>query len=317
MPVHLEKGAFVCSIDTELAWGYAHLEDDPSTYEHWESYGRVRDTVERLLALMDRYDIRATFAFVGRLLIDHSNQAETSIYPENPQPAAQYFTESRFSEQEFLDRWYAPELIQMVQGAKSEHEIGSHTFSHMIEGEPGYSKSLFEQDLAAAQQHAKSLGLNLKSLIYPKNRVAHVDIAARNGFSCYRSVPVSRTANLPSLPRRVLQKLDAYLPVPPAVSYPVKRDGIWELPATSYYRHTAGWARWQINYVRAAKLKAGIRRAASGKALFHVWFHPYDIASDPKRLLPPLERAFAEVAKLRDAGRLENLTMGEVAESLS
>ncbi len=316
MSVQLEKGAFLCSIDTELAWGSAHREKDPTEYEHWDSYGRVRDTIERLLALMDRYEIRATWAFVGRLLIDPRDDAQTSLYPENPQPANVHHTDSRFSEAEYLDRWYAPEILEMVKSARSDHEIGSHTFSHLVFNELGYSDDQFEQDLAAAQKHAEALGVSLKSLIFPKNRVANVATAARHGFTSFRSVPESRTAKLPSVPRRLLQRLDAYLPVPPDVSYPKRTEGLWELPATYYYRHAGGWARWQTNMVRTAKLKAGLKRAASRNAMFHVWFHPYDIASAPDMLLKPLERTFAEVARLRDAGKLDNLTMGQLSESL-
>lgn len=317
MSTKLEKGAFVCSIDTELAWGYAHLHTDPTEYEHWASYGRVRESVERLIALMDEYEIRATWAVVGRLMVDPRDASAVSAYPENPQPAKEFLTENRFADRDFLDRWYAPELLEKIRNAKSSHEIGSHTFSHLIEGEDGYSEDLIEQDLAAANKHANQLGIQLKSLIFPKNRVAYTDTVARQGFTSYRSVPANRGANLPSFPRRVVQKLDAYLPVPPTVTYPRWDGNMWELPASYYHRHVGGWARWQSTYVRSAKLKAGVKQAASKNALFHVWFHPYDIASDPDRLLRPLEKAFAEVRRLRDKGEIENVTMGELSEQLA
>ncbi len=318
MPEQLEKGAFICSIDTELAWGSAHREKDPTEYEHWVSYGRVRRTVERLLEMMDHYDVRATWAFVGRLLIDPRDEQANALYHDNPQPASRHLTAERLADPEFLDRWYAPELLDMIRSASAPHEIGSHTFSHIVHTKPGYTDEGFDQDLAAAQRHGEQIGVGpLVSLIFPQNRVANVQMAAKHGFSSFRSVPPSRTSRLPSVPRRLLQRLDAYLPFRPDVSYARRTNGLWELPATYYYRHGGGWARWQSNYVRTAKLKAGLKRAATKKAMFHVWFHPYDLASDPDRLLPPLERTFAEVAKLRETGRLDNLTMRQVAEQLT
>ncbi len=314
----LEKGAFICSIDTELAWGSAHREKDPTEYEHWNAYSRARGTVDRLLEIMDRYEIRATWAFVGRLLIDPRDEATNALYPDNPQPGARYFTKDRLADQSFVDHWYAPELLDKVKAAQSEHEIGSHTFSHLVAGKDGYTDEGFDHDLEAAQQHASRIGVEpLRSLIFPQNRIANVPFAAKHGFTSFRSVPRSRTSRLPSVPRRFFQRLDAYLPFPPDVSHAKRTEGIWELPATYYYRHGGGWARWQSNYVRTAKLKAGLRRAADRKAMFHVWFHPYDIASDPERLLPPLEKMCAEAAKLRDTGRLDNLTMGQVTAALS
>lgn len=312
-----KKGVFLCSIDAELAWGSAHRDIDPARYPHWKSYGRVRESCERLLALMDRYYIRATWAFVGRLLLDPRDPAETSLYPENPQPAQKYLSNGRVSDPDFLANWHAPDLFQMVRQARMKHEIGSHTFSHVIAGEQGYSRELLEQDLASVNRQAKGLGIQLKTLIFPKNRVAHVDVLAAHGFTAYRKVTANRFDSVPSPLRRVARKLDAYLPVPPDVSYPERDGSLWVLPATHYYRHTGGWARLQSNAVRTAKLKAGLRRAADRRALFHVWFHPYDIASNPDRLLRPLEAAFAEVARLRDAGRLDNRTLGELADLLS
>ncbi len=312
----LEKGLFLCSIDTELAWGSAHRDIDPTTYQHWESYGRVRDSVERLLALMDRYDIRATWAFVGRLLIDPRDDAENALYPENPQPARKHLVNERTAEPEFLSKWYTPELLQMVQNAGASHEIGTHTFSHAVAGEPGYSKELLQQELTAATKQAEHLGISLKTLIYPKNRTAHTEILADHGISAYRTVPESRISKLPPVLRGVAHRVDAYLPVPVDISYPELDGDTWVLPASYYYRHTGGWARWQSNLVRRAKLRSGLRRAAKNGGLFHIWFHPYDIASDPDRLLKPLEAAFKEVSTLRDKGLLDNLTLGETAQML-
>lgn len=317
MEATLKKGVFLCSIDTEMAWGSAHRDIDPAQYPHWESYGRVRESCERLLALMDRYGIRATWAFVGRLILDPRDPVETSLYPENPQPAQKYLSNGRLSDPGFLANWHAPDLLRMVRQAQVKHEIGSHTFSHVVAGERGYSIDLLKQDLASAKKQAGRLGIQLKTLVFPKNRVAHTGVLPEQGFSAYRRVTANRFHSLPSPARRVAQKLDAYLPVPPDVSYPERDGGLWVLPATHYYRHTGGWARLQSNRVRTAKLKAGLRRAADRRALFHVWFHPYDIASDPNRLLRPLEAAFGEVARLREAGRLDNYTLGELADLLA
>jgi hypothetical protein len=265
---------------------------------------------------MDRYDVSATWAFVGRLLVDPRDPRETSLYPANPQPAQKYLSNGRVSDPEFLANWYAPELLLMVRQAKVKHEIGSHTFSHVIAGERGYSRELLKQDLAAANLQAERLGAQLKTLIFPKNRVAHTDVLAAQGFTAYRRAVNSRFDGLPSPLRKVAQKLGAYLPFPPDVSYPERDGSLWALPATYYHRHTGGWARLQSNLVRRAKLTAGVRRAAARRALFHVWFHPYDIASDPDRLLPPLEALFGEVARLREADRLDNITLGGLADRL-
>ena len=60
----------------------------------------------------------------------------------------------------------------------------------------------------------------------------------------------------------------------------------------------------------------GCGRRRGPRSLFHLWFHPYNVTADPDRALAALDRICAEAARLRDAGRLDTLTMGELAASL-
>jgi hypothetical protein len=53
----LEKGAFLLSIDTELAWGSVHNGSFQGRSGH---YARTREVIQRLLELQERYQIRAT-----------------------------------------------------------------------------------------------------------------------------------------------------------------------------------------------------------------------------------------------------------------
>ena len=52
------------------------------------------------------------------------------------------------------------------------------------------------------------------------------------------------------------------------------------------------------------------------KRIFHIWFHPYNLATDVDGLLYGLEKIFAEVSLLRSQGVLENPTMGELSDVL-
>ena len=58
---------FVLSLDTELVWGsFDHLTDD--RFEML--YPDVRGTIERMLDVLDRYEVPACWAIVGHLLLD-------------------------------------------------------------------------------------------------------------------------------------------------------------------------------------------------------------------------------------------------------
>jgi len=88
------------------------------------------------------------------------------------------------------------------------------------------------------------------------------------------------------------------------------------MPATCYYLHRDSWARKVPIALRVCKATLGIKRAVNEKSLFHLWFHPFNLASDPDGLLNGLESIFKEVARLRELGKLTNSTMGELAQHL-
>ena len=68
--------------------------------------------------------------------------------------------------------------------------------------------------------------------------------------------------------------------------------------------------------LRVRKATRALTQAANTNSTFHLWFHPFNIATDPNGLLDGLESIFKEVVKLRDKGLLTNPTMGEFTEYL-
>ncbi len=73
-----------------------------------------------------------------------------------------------------LDEEHDPEhlagsLVDLI-GASAGQEVGSHTFSHYYCLEPGQNEGTFRADLAAAQSIARRRGLELTSLVLPRNQ---------------------------------------------------------------------------------------------------------------------------------------------------
>ena len=64
---------------------------------------------------------------------------------------------------------------------------------------------------------------------------------------------------------------------------------------------------------RVRKAGKGLHRAVRDEAVFHLWFHPFNLAPDRVAMLAALDEVLAEVATLRAAGRLDVRTMGELA----
>jgi peptidoglycan/xylan/chitin deacetylase (PgdA/CDA1 family) len=77
-------GHFILSLDVELAWG---------TFDHGGDR-RIRDqllgereAIRRLLDLLARHELPATFALVGHLFLDSCRRENGTTHPEGPAPA--------------------------------------------------------------------------------------------------------------------------------------------------------------------------------------------------------------------------------------
>lgn len=60
---------------------------------------------------------------------------------------------------------------------------------------------------------------------------------------------------------------------------------------------------------RVRRANLGLDRAVSKSQVFHLWFHPTNLAAHPEPMLEGLRRVFMKVARLRDSGKLEVRSM--------
>jgi predicted ATP-grasp superfamily ATP-dependent carboligase len=278
----MKSGIFLFTLDTELAWG---MRGDKRWTKEFEG---TRQVVSDLLALLEKYKINATWAFVGELM----QPGEDPLY-------------------------HAPELIEKVKNCSVKQEIGSHSFSHPVMDDPNFKASDMDAELSNSVRVAQMAGLDLKSFVYPQNRVAHVDRLAPSGFICYRGKDRNWYRDFSNIFYKISHAIDEYLVLSPPVGLPVKREGVWEIPGSYFYPHKKGWAKYLPISSRVDKSLAGLKKAVKQKKIFHLWTHPFNLASDPAGLLNGLEEVFKEVSRLREAGQIDVMTMAEVARSVS
>lgn len=315
--VALDRGTFVVSIDTELAWGRAHRRSEGGARHRGVA---EREAVEGVLAVLARHGITATWAVVGHLFLDACHDDGRGPHPELVAPAYDWLAGSWLdvdpctSLAEDPD-WYGRDIVDAILACPVRQEVGSHTFSHVIVDDPGCSPAVLDSELAAATAVAAARDLELRSFVYPRNQVAQVARLAGHGFRCYRGGRSSPPfADRPRWQRRLLAAADGLRPLPGSAALPaLDAGGVWNVPQTYLFdpaasrRPAALWARRPV---------ARLHQAARQRSLFHLWFHPHNVAAAPGRALGALERVCAEAARLRGAGRLEVLTMGDLARHL-
>lgn len=315
MEIKLAKGVFLLSLDLELAWGSVHGGNFNRRRKLFES---TRPCITRLLKLLEVYKIQATWAVVGHLFLNECKPEGGIKHPEIIRPNYRWFTKDWYysdpcSNLEEAPLWYGRDIIEQIISCPVKQEIGCHTFSHIRVGEKGCSDLCFTSELQACYVAAEKLGLNLKSFVFPRNSIGHLDALSKAGFSTYRGVTREWYNELPEVFSRIGRRLTNYLPLSPPVVLPRIDNGLVDLPATFFFPPTYRLKGLNFGVSRKTKAKMGLRQAEKKKKIFHMWFHPFNLASDPNKLFDDLEFILSEVRHYKEEGRLDNLSMGDLA----
>lgn len=146
-----------------------------------------------------------------------------------------------------------------------------------------------------------------RTFVFPRNRVAHIDLLPSAHIECYRTARPQK-----SRVRSLLSEFNLWSrpqPDPPGGSGPVP------IPAGFFvnWRHRA--RRLVPKSVSNARVRALLNRARPGH-LVHLWLHPENIASAPETL-SLLRSALEQVARKRDAGRCVPMTQLDYVRSLT
>lgn len=308
----LERGAFILSIDAESFIPLANVNvHDPMCQE----------VISLLIELMEQYEIHATWAVQGNMLVDrHEFTGEDPLPGVIPDYQKWSSTESLAgkpcTQLNKAPSWKGKNAIQQILSCKTSQDIGCHTFSHIRVGGADCNREQFEAELKACQQVFDRFGVTPYSFIFPWNSVGYVDSLRNYGYIAYRGPSPDWYARLSASLRRFAYPVDHWLLIPSPVPKVSCEMGVWNLPASYHYVCGAGWGKMIPISLRVNKVKKGLHLAARERQLFHLWLHPYDLVSNTKYWLRGLESIFAEVSRYRDSGLLENLTMCEVAIKL-
>jgi hypothetical protein len=279
----LERAAFTVSLDFELMWG---TKDRP----YGESFRKLceierREVVDRLLGLLTEYGIRATWGVVGNLFLKKDH--------EDP-------------------LLYGSELIEKIRRCPVQQEIGSHTMTHAILGAPTCTAAMAERELGDWVRVARANAVDFQTLILPRNRIGHLDIARRHGFRCYRGEEPVWYESQPRVVRRFGHLLAILSARTPVCVMPQENQGMWSIPGSMLYTPAFGLRRYLPVWLRVLRAKRGLNAALRQKRLFHLWFHPTDLTRRTEAMLDGLRQIFERAASLRDAGQLDILPMRDL-----
>ena len=302
-------GQFVISLDFELLWGVRDHADQTS-------YGANvlggRQAIPYILDLFAKYEISATWATVGFLFCESRDELMDILPAPDLRPAydnkalSNYSYLSEVGADETADPYYfAPSLIRQIADTPRQ-EIATHTLSHFYCQEDGASEAAFEADLSAALALAIRRGIQLRSIVFPRNqyRTEHLAICRKLGIEAYRGNPSAwayrPTKGAGQTPlRRALRLADAHSGVLGHQTYQAEQGMFRNVPASQFLRPCSGrLAPFHPTHIRT--IKAGMTKAARQNQGYHLWWHPHNFGRDTDANLKGLESLLTHFRHLRD-----------------
>jgi len=291
-----EKGGIIISADFELAWAwrYAKMFDDPIK-KALEMSTQARKNFPGLIRYFETYNVPITWATVGHLFLesckkgDHDNM-ERIPYFENRNwryDKGDWFEADPCTNVKDNKHWYAPDLIRMILDSKVDHEIGSHTFSHIDFTYENCPEQVAMDEIKACIDAAKPYNVGLKSIVFPGGTFGNIEVLKKFGINIYRkNVSVD-------------------------LAYPYFDElGVLVTPTTSGFGHFH--PTWSADYY-VKRFKIYIDKAIRTGTIAHLWFHP---SIDEFSLNDVIPRVLEYAAKKRDEGHLWIGTMDQISEHI-
>ncbi len=316
----LDKGIFTISLDFELIWGTIDLFGVEKFRQACET--ERNQVVDRLLELFTEYRIPATWLTVGHLFLDKCGLDQGRKHPEIARPSHKWHEEDWFTHDPCSDEAHAPlfygkSLVEKIQNNPVKQEIGSHSFSHMIFGDEGCSVESSRSDIAECVKVAETYNIKLNSFAFPRDSIGHLDVLTEFGFTTYRgAIPKwYEQGSKRSVVKRLAHLWDVVTAASPPVVSPVyEKNGLLNIPGSMIFFPSHGIRRYIPMSLRVKRARKGLDLAAEQKRIFHLWFHPTNMAFEIEQMFDGLRAILQYASELRANGWLDTLSMSEINE---
>jgi peptidoglycan/xylan/chitin deacetylase (PgdA/CDA1 family) len=319
------NGALIISLDFELHWG---VFDRYTVEEYREALWGAREVIPKLLEIFVEKDIHATWAVVGLLFFSSKEEMIRLLPDKKPQYLQESFNSYRLigslGKSEHTDPYhYAASLIDKIR-VRPGQEIGSHTFSHYYCLEPGQDVEDFEQDLIAAKRAARKYGIEISSLVFPRNQCnrAYLEVLRKLKIRAYRgnasSILYSPQKSGAGFLSKIIKRLDAAVNL--TGHHCFRRE-----EAGEEYPYNFPASRWLRPYCRRLSLLEPFKRkrimddmtyAARNGLIYHLWWHPHNFGRNMQRNLYSLKMIISHYLRLRERYGMASFNMSELADQL-
>jgi len=285
-----------------------------------------------MLKAFEKHHVHVTWATVGLLFHETKQELQTNMPFLKPSlvndklSAYNYIDHIGIGDSESEDPFhYGLSLIRQIKNTPYQ-EIGSHTFAHFYASEAGQTADQFRADLQSAQRAARKQGLELKSLVFPRNQVNedYLKICFEEGFTSVRTNPSDWFWNIEtqseSFWKRLNRGADAYFNTGNKKSYPLSSVAVKAgeplcFPASRLLR-AYSQKQMFLNAFKINRILAEMEEAARHKEVYHLWWHPHNFGHFPSENMAGLIQILKHYQYLNKRYGMESLSMSELTDKL-
>lgn len=319
---NINFGTLVISLDYELMWGM----HDVATKD---GYGRthiqnVPEVIDKLLNLFKRYGVHATFATVGMIMYRDKTELLSDIPGCQPSydkkacsPYGKVISEIQPSEEPLFFQKAVVKKLRDTEGI----EVGTHTYCHYYCWEQGQTVEQFDADIKKAVDVAMKNGIEIKSIVFPRNQVSeeHLKACVKYGITSYRGNALrffdEPKNKLEKIKNRICRLLDAYINISGMTSVPYNEIDLAENPvnlrASRLLRPYSPKLAF-MDDLRLRRIKKEMAYAAKHKEMYHLWWHPHNFGANMEQNLAFLERVLKCYSDCKEKCNMHSYTMNEM-----
>ena len=320
-------GTLVISLDFELMWGVRDLQTI-STYG--ANILGVRQAIPAMLALFEKFELHVTWATVGLLFFGSKADLIAGLPTQRPayQDAnlSNYLALPVLGPDEAADPYYfGLDLLQLIRQVPGQ-EIATHTFSHYYCLEPGQTPHDFRADLQAAVAAAARQGLELRSLVFPRNQhnAAYLAICSELGITSYRGNEAAwmyqkQSEAAQTLWQRAARLLDAYVSISGPNTYSreqLAHERPLNIPSSRFLRPWSGRLR-AMEGLRLRRMLNAMTHAARHGEVYHLWWHPHNFGVNLSENMAVLLQLAEHYQQLNRQYGFQSRTMAELTAELT
>lgn len=303
-------GSATISVEIELGWGF-HDKANPLDVPELSNDGQAeREALEWFLDACDDDGVPVTFNVVGHLLLDSCSGNHDGPHPDG------WFDRDPGTDAGADPLYYAPDLVDRIRNADVDHEICTHTFSHVLLDEIDDAVVNWELD-RVAEVHDEAV----VSLVPPRHRKPPYDVLRDHGIEVVR-LPVEE-----SIPSGALGRFRWTLDRMHPVVIVTKVDDIVETRTSPMMTLTStalskGVAQPHPAYRvlpehyrkrrHARFLRRGLEQAIETDGHVHYWTHLYNLANDVQR--GPVQSFLEDVWRAENHNSVRILRMEDLVE---